>query len=276
MLDDFRKARVAEPQCAGFEEGTAPLPSFPTASVTPVPAGEDAGFVTEGAGTTLLVLGTDGRFGRFSRLENETKLTDTGEWSRADDGLVRLCSHSSVFRPIEGDRLNLAIDQAAYSKLPVLLAALQKHLSGNPAKASFSPKAIERIAARALDTKHPGTESCSCRTLVYGDEPVERNQMQKFVADLDQYLRAGAANLQALRLFSFGSTVWLGDPGGRSNAAIVRTLQAFGTDPCILPDVLVRVPMPALLELRGPAPTNDPAQLPKEAPLCAGFSSEAR
>ena len=241
-----------------------------------MPAGEDIGFVTERVETALLVLGADGRFSRYSRLENETKQTDTGEWSRGDDGLVRLVSHSAVFRPIEGDRLSLAIDQVTYSMLPMLLVALQKHLSANPAKASFSPKAIERIAARALDTERSGTKDCSCRRLVYGDEPVERKQVQEFVADLDQYLRSGTANLQDLRLFSFGSAAWLGEPGGRSNPAVMRTLQALGADPCILPDVLVRVPLPALLELRGPTPTKDAAQRPEAEPLCAGFSREAR
>ncbi len=175
LLDDFRRTRVAAPQCAGFAEGTAALPTPPKAIVTAVPTGEDLGFATEGAGTTLLVLGSDGRFSSYSRLENETKRTDAGEWSRADDGLVRLCSHSSSFRPIEGDRLGLAVDHATYSKLPGLLSGLQRHLSARPAKTSFSPKAIERIAARALDKGRPAAQGCSCRRLVYGDEPVPRN-----------------------------------------------------------------------------------------------------
>ena len=34
LLDDFRRTRVAEPQCAGFAEGTAALPAPPTAIVT--------------------------------------------------------------------------------------------------------------------------------------------------------------------------------------------------------------------------------------------------
>lgn len=276
LLADFRKARVTEPQCAGFEEGAAPLPPLPTATATPVPAGEDIGFVTESVGTKLLVLGSDGRYSRYNRLENETKLTDAGEWSRADDGLVRLCSHSSVFRPIEGDRLNFGIDPVTYSKLSVLLAALRKHLSANPAKVSFGPKEVERIATRALDTKRSGTGDCSCRRLVHGDEPVERKEVQQFVAELGQYLRGGAANLQELRLFSFGSTAWLGEPGGRANPAVIRTLQALGADLCVLPDVLVRVPMPALQELRASMPTNDAVQRPEAPPLCAGFSREAR
>jgi hypothetical protein len=67
--------------CVGFPVHEA-LPALPTAAVTPAPAGEDIGFVTEGAGTTLLVLGSDGRFTRYSRLENETKQTDAGESRR--------------------------------------------------------------------------------------------------------------------------------------------------------------------------------------------------
>jgi hypothetical protein len=110
---------------------------------------------------------------------------------------------------------------------------------------------------------------------VYGDEPVPRSELLEFVAELDRYLRSGAANLQEQRLFWLGSTAWLGDPAG-SNPAVIRTLQAFGAGPCILPDVLVRVPMPTLLALRGPMPTNDAARLPEAAPLCAGFSGVAR
>jgi hypothetical protein len=271
LLDDLRRARVAEPQCAGFDEGSKALPSLAGAAITPVPAGEDLGFVTEGDGTTLLVLGAAGRFSRYSRVENETRQTDAGEWSRGDEGLVRLCSHSATFRPIEGDRLGLAVDRATYSKLPGLQSALQRHLSANPAKASFRAKAIERIATRALDAGGSSAPDCSCRRLVYGDEPVPRKAVVEFVAELDRYVRSGTANLREERLFSLGSTAWLGDPEGRSNPAVVRTLQAFGGGPCILPDVFVRVPMSALLALRGSTPEGDPAERQEAAPLCAGF-----
>jgi hypothetical protein len=98
----------------------------------------------------------------------------------------------------------------------------------------------------------------------------------EFVAEVDRYVRSGAANLQEQRLFSLGSTAWLGDPGGRSNPAVIRTLQAFGGEPCILPDVFVRVPMQALLALRGSTPKGDPAEQQEAAPLCAGFSPVAR
>jgi hypothetical protein len=274
LLADYRKARVPEPQCAGFEEGAVALPPLPTAAVTAVPAGEDLGFVTEGSETTLLLLGSDGRFSRYSRLENETKQTDAGEWSRDDDGFVRLCSHSAAFRPIEGDRLSLTVDGVIYSKLPRLQSALQRHLSANLAKASFDPKVIERLATRVLDGDRSGTEGCSCRRLVYGDEPVPRSELIEFVAELNRYLRSGTANLQEQRLFYLGSTTWLGDAAGRSNPAVIRTLQAFGDGPCILPDVFIRVPTPALLALRGPMPTNDAASRQDAAPLCAGFSRE--
>lgn len=272
LLSDFRRARVAEPQCAGFEAGAVALPAPPTAAVTPVPAGEDIGFAMEGAGTTLLVLGSDGRFSRYTHLENETKQTDAGEWSRGDEGLVQLCSHRAAFRPIEGERLNLGIDRATYSKLPGLLSALQAQLRDHPRKASFDPQAIEKVATRALDAARSGTKGCSCRRLVYGDDPVPRSGLVEFVDELDRYLRSGAANLQEQRLFSLGSTAWLGDSAGRSNAEVIRTLQAFRDGPCILPEVLVRVPMPALLALRGPVPTDGAAPPPEAAPLCAGFS----
>ena len=276
LLSDFRKERVAEPQCGGFEAGTLALPAVPTATVTPVPAGEDIGFVTEGAGATLLVLGSDGRFVRYSRLENETKETDAGEWSRGDEGSLKLCSHRASFRPIERDRLNLAIDRTTYSKLPAFLSALQSHVRDRPKKESFDPKAVERIATRTLHSARPPAEGCSCRMLVYGNEPVPREELLEFNAELDRYLRSGAANLEQQRLFTFGSTAWLGDPAGDVNAAVIQTLRAFGGGPCVLPDVLVRIPMPTLLELRGPVPEHQEMRRPETAPLCAGFSGMAR
>jgi hypothetical protein len=274
LLADFRQARVAEPQCADFAAGAVALPFLPTAAVTPVPGGEDIGFVTEGgAGTTMLMLGSDGRFSSYTRLEDETKRTDAGEWSRGDDGLVRLCSHSSVFRPIGRDRLGLTIDRATYSKLPHLLSALREQLAGKPGKASFAPNAIERIAAGVLDAQRPGNEGCSCRRLVSGDEPVTRKQLLEFIAEMDQYLRSGTANLREQRLFSLGSTSWLGDPAGRSNRAVIQTLRAFGDGPSILPDVLVRVPLSALIAFQGPTSKGEATPEHEDAPLCAGFSA---
>lgn len=274
LLADYRKGRVAEPQCAGFEAGAVALPALPTAVVTPLPAGDDLGFVTEGPETTLLLLGSDGRYSTYSREEKETRQTDAGEWRRADGGLVRLCSHASVFRSIEGERLGLEVDRATYSKLPLLLTALKGQLSSYPAKASFGPKALERIATRTLGAR-PGKEDC-CPRLVSGDEPVPRKDLEEFVAELDRYLRSGTANLQEQRLFSHGSTSWLGEAAGLTNPAVMRTLQAFGTGPCILPEVFVRVPIPELRALLGPMPTNDAAARQDAAPLCAGFSREGR
>jgi hypothetical protein len=111
---------------------------------------------------------------------------------------------------------------------------------------------------------------------VSGDEPVPRKDLEEFVAELDRYLRSGTANLQQQRLFSHGSTTWLGEAAGRTNPAVIRTLQAFGAGPCILPEAFVRVPMPELRALWGPMPTNDTASRQETAPLCAGFSRQGR
>jgi hypothetical protein len=278
LIEDFRKTRFDEPQCAGFEAGGEGLPSQPTATATPVTRDEDVAFATEGpAGTELLVLGSDGRFSSYTSRENSTKRSDAGAWSSSDDGLIRLCSHASVFRPIEQDPFRLEIDGPTYAKLPALLSALEAQLRENPGKGTFGTKVIERAAARALGAKRTGQEACSCRLLVRGEEGVERQQLQAFVDELDRYLRSGAANLREHRLYSLGSTTWLADPEGQSNRAVIQTLRAFGSGPCILPDVLVRVPMQAVQASLGGATPDD--QLPRvssPAALCSGFMGGAR
>ena len=109
------------------------------------------------------------------------------------------------------------------------------------------------------------------RADVYGNEPIPREMVLACVSALDEYLRSGTANLFEYRSWSFGTTTRLGAPNGQLNAEVIRTLRALGDDACVLPDVLVRVPMQAAQELRGrnPEPQNSLGR--SAPPLCAGF-----
>jgi hypothetical protein len=272
LLHDFGRTRVREPQCGDFTAGAIALPDPPAAVEATLPQGEDVGFVAEGgSGMSLLVLGADGSFSRHEGPEDgkAAQTSDAGQWKLGSDSVLRLCS-SSAFRPIEHERLQLSVDEAVYAKLPALLAGLQAHLKAKPKEVSFRPKAIEGIAARTLPTERSGAKGCSCRILVYGDEPVAREEVLAFISTLDEYLRSGAANLVEQKLWSFGTTTWLGKPDGKSNADVVRTLRTFGERPCVLPGVLVRVPLTTVPALRGSASGERPLPGPTGTPLCAG------
>jgi hypothetical protein len=271
LLSDFRRGRVDAPLCGEFGEGAAALPEDPQAVAAPLPAGEDMGFARDGAsGPSLLLLGADGRFSRYARSENESTLVDQGDWIQGADGSARLCSNVR-FRSVKHERLFLPVDEAMYSKLPALLASLRALLATHPTSASFATKELEGVARRTLPATGPGEKDCA--RLVGGEDPVERRDVEAFVAALDEYLRSGTANLVEHRLWRHGTTTWLGDPAGLENAAVVGTLRALGEGPCLLPGVLVRLPLWDFLDMRGPtvAPTLSKRI---EAPLCSGFSQE--
>jgi hypothetical protein len=86
---------------------------------------------------------------------------------------------------------------------------------------------------------------------VSGNEPVPRKALLEFAAEVDQYLRSGTANLQEHRLYALGSQL------GSEIPEDAPTPRSFA-------------------RCRPSVPTNDAAQLPKEAPLCAGFSRATR
>ena len=157
-------------------------------------------------------------------------------WSRGDDGPHPASAPTrAAFRPIEHDRLRLAIDRATYPKLPGLLSALQATPFGQSCRGHrLVRRRSSASRARALDRQtFQGQRACSCRRLVYGDEARRARGAAGFRR------RAGPLSAFWDRESSRASGSSRSPPrrgleirAGRSNPAVIRTLQAFVHGPC--------------------------------------------